>query len=78
VTPETANSTSSLVAIDNDEPDTGDFEQGTGSKFQFSKLVTRLLLLVTVLGLLGSGAIAISILRPNWVQHGQPQIDRQK
>jgi protein phosphatase len=78
VTPETANSTSSLVAIDNDEPDTGDFEQGTGSKFQFSKLVTRLLLLVTVLGLLGSGAIAISILRPNWLQHGQPQIDRQK
>jgi protein phosphatase len=78
VTPETANSTSSLVAIDNDEPDSGDFEQETGSKFQFSKLVTRLLLLVTVLGLLGSGAIAISILRPNWVQYGQPQIDRQK
>jgi protein phosphatase len=78
VSPETANSTSSLVAIDNDEPDSGDFEQKTGSKFQFSKLVTRLLLLVTVLGLLGSGAIAISILRPNWVQHGQPQIDMQK
>jgi protein phosphatase len=78
VTPETANSTSSLVAIDNDESDSGDFEQETGSKFQFSKLVTRLLLLVTVLGLLGSGAIAISILRPNWVQYGQPQIDRQK
>jgi protein phosphatase len=78
VTPETANSTSSLVAIDNDEPDSGDFEQETGSKFQFSKLVTRLLLLVTVLGLLGSGAIAISILRPNWVQYGQPQINRQK
>jgi protein phosphatase len=78
VTPETANSTSSLVAIDNDEPDSGDFEQETGSKFQFSKLVTRLLLLVTVLGLLGSGAIAISILRPNWLQYGQPQIDRQK
>jgi protein phosphatase len=71
----TDSSRSQLVAID--EPDSADLEPEPSSKFQFSKLVTRLLLLVTILGLLASGAIALSILRPNLLP-GQHQIDRSK
>jgi protein phosphatase len=71
----TDSSRSQLVAID--EPDSADLEPEPSSKFQFSKLVTRLLLLVTILGLLASGAIALSILRPNLLP-GQHQLDRSK
>jgi protein phosphatase len=73
----TDSSRSQLVAIDTEEPDSADLEPEPSSKFQFSKLVTRLLLLVTILGLLASGAIALSILRPNLLP-GQHQIDRSK
>jgi protein phosphatase len=77
VTPAADRSRSSqLVAIESDEPDSADLEPPS-SKFQFSKLVTRLLLLVTILGLLVSGAIALSVLRPNLLP-GQNQIDRSK
>jgi protein phosphatase len=68
---------SQLVAIESDEPDSADLEPEPSSKFQFSKLVTRLLLLVTVLGLLASGSIALSILRPNLLPW-QHQLDRSK
>jgi protein phosphatase len=79
VSPATATSHSSqLVAIDRDEPDLDDFDLETSSKFQFSKMFTRLLLLATVLGLLASGAIAIAVFRPNWVNNWQYSIDRQK
>jgi protein phosphatase len=70
-------SRSQLVAIETEEPDSDDLEPEPSSKFQFSKLVTRLLLLVTILGLLASGAIALSILRPNLLPW-QQQIDRSK
>jgi protein phosphatase len=77
VTPAADRSRSSqLVAIE-PEPDSDDLEPEPSSKFQFSKLVTRLLLLVTILGLLASGAIALSILRPNLLPW-QHQIDRPK
>jgi protein phosphatase len=79
VTPPTTerHQSSQLVAIDSAEPDSADLEPEPSSKFKFSKLVTRLLLLVTILGLLVSGAIAVSVLRPNLLP-GQNQIDRQK
>jgi protein phosphatase len=77
VSPTATNRQSSqLVAIDQDEPNSDDFELETNSKFQFSKMLTRLLLLVTVLGLLASGTIAIAILRPNWVNGWQHSLEK--
>ncbi len=79
VTPPTTerSQSSQIVAIETEETDSDDLEPEPSSKFQFSKLVTRLLLLVTILGLLASGAIALSVLRPNLLPW-QQQVDRSK
>ncbi len=60
------------------DADDDDEEDESGSGLKFGKIFTRLLLLMTVLGLLASGAIAFSILRPNISDNPPPQIDRPK
>ncbi len=75
-TPEPSRS-SPIGEVDSDEADSADIEPKSSSKFHFSKLVTRLLLLVTLLGLMASGTIAIAILRPNWLPW-QHQLDLKK